>query len=162
MDVYNQTIPKPAQPTSATDDSQQFVHPSLLKSLCAEIEKLTGMLVKVDDDIDALDARTDDNRVECEQLTARWHEMEKQLSNAGTKSTEEAEAIRREVDARLLIKDVATRADLALAVDPLRTGITLDEVARLIEASTANFLKTLQGEVNKSVDSSCRAHLPLL
>jgi len=163
VDVYNDTMTKHAQPTN---DSQQFVHPSLLKSLCAEIEKLTGMLVKVDDDIDALDARTDDNRVECEQLTARWHEMEKQLSNAGTKSTEEAEAIRREVDARLLIKDVATRADLALAVDPLRSGITLEEVARLIEASTANFLKTLQGETaaceEKTVQSEERAHKEML
>ena len=38
------------------------IDPTVVKSLCGQIEKLTSMLVKVDEDIDDLDERTEENR----------------------------------------------------------------------------------------------------
>ena len=44
------------------------IDPVVVKSLCGQIEKLTSMLVKVDEDIDDLDQRTEENRQQVDNV----------------------------------------------------------------------------------------------
>ena len=56
-----------------------------------------------------------------------------------------AESLRQDIDARIMIKDLATKADLARGLKTIPFGLSKDEVAQMIELATSNFLRTLQG-----------------
>ena len=53
--------------------------------------------------------------------------------------------MRREIDARILIKDLASKADVARGLKTIPFGLSKDDVNQMIEFATSNFLRTVQG-----------------
>ena len=56
--------------------------------------------------------------------------------------------MRREIDARILIKDLASKADVARGLKTIPFGLSKDDVNQMIEFATSNFLRTVQGNIS--------------
>ena len=53
------------------------VDPTIIKTLCQQMEALNKLLIKVDDDIEAVDQKAEEGLTECEKLTEKLGSMEK-------------------------------------------------------------------------------------
>jgi hypothetical protein len=102
---------------------------------------------QVDEDIEALDERTEDNRKDCDSLHESLKAFETRLASteAATSSGPPAAQLRQEIEAVLLAKDLATKSDLLRGLKTIPFGLSKEEVGQMIEFATRNFLRTVQG-----------------
>ena len=57
------------------------VDPAIIKTLCQQIEGISKLLMKVDDDIEAVDQKAEDGLSECEKITEKMGNFENSSRN---------------------------------------------------------------------------------
>ena len=106
----------------------------------------------MDEDIEALDERTEDNRKDCDTLMDSLKALEAKVAGSGpTSAGPSAAQLRQEMEAVLAAKDLATKADLSRGLKTIPFGLSKEEVGQMIEFATRNFLRTLQGLLKGTV-----------
>lgn len=107
---YDEFSSKPKEPENTVD-------PQIIKTLCEQMDALNKLLMKVDDDIEAVDQKAEDGLSDCEKLTSQLTALEKSQK-------EKCDSLMGEVKALLVSKTYATREDLTRTVkaipQPLR------------------------------------------
>ena len=113
-------------------------------------------------DIDALDERTEENKSDYEHLVQEFSLLqdsnrnsvdENQRKMEELKSKLSGENLRREIDTRIMVKDLVTKTDLSRGLKTIPFGLSRDDVTQMIDFATSNFLRTVQGKLFKSVPS---------
>ena len=116
-------------------------------------------------DIDALDERTEENKSDYEHLVQEFSLLqdsnrnsmdENQRKMEELKSKLSGENLRREIDTRIMVKDLVTKADLSRGLKTIPFGLSRDDVAQMIDFATSNFLRTVQGKHFQSVPAANR------
>lgn len=154
------------------DDSlkdENNVDPIIIKTLCQQMEALNKLLIKVDDDIEAVDQKAEEGISECEKLTDKISTIEKNQKD-------KCDSLMGEVKALLVSKTYATREDLSRSMKTIPMPLSKDEimkmiqdsnsevlrnfnkssptplkkeeVAQMIDKATSNFLRTVNGRLN--------------
>ena len=110
MVEYDEFSSKPKEPENTVD-------PQIIKTLCEQMDALNKLLMKVDDDIEAVDQKAEDGLSDCEKLTGELAALEKSQK-------EKCDSLMGEVKALLVSKTYATREDLTRTIkaipQPLR------------------------------------------
>jgi len=119
------------------------VDPALVKVLCDQMGAINKVLGKVDDDIEGIDVKTEENKGEIEQLGRQIKEVASQLREGEKKR----ESLIGEVKAMVHSQTFATREDLARGTAAIR-----EEARQGLERSSANFLRTIHSETGKLGD----------
>ena len=153
------------------DDSlkeENNVDPVIIKTLCQQMEALNKLLIKVDDDIEAVDQKAEEGISECEKLTEKMNTLEKSQKD-------KCDSLMGEMKALLVSKTYATREDLSRSMKTIPMPLSKDEimkmiqdannetlknvtkssppplkkeeVAHMIDKATSNFLRTVNGKV---------------
>ena len=113
-------------------------------------------------DIDALDERTEENKSDYEHLVQEFSLLqdsnrnsvdENQRKMEELKSKLSGENLRREIDTRIMVKDLVTKTDLSRGLKTIPFCLSRDDVTQMIDFATSNFLRTVQGKLFKSVPS---------
>jgi hypothetical protein len=106
---------------------------------------------QVDEDIEALDERTEDNRKDCDAILDSLKALEARVDAAAGTAAKAAPQgpspadIRQEIESVLLGKDLVTKSDLSRGLKTIPFGLSKEEVSQMIEFATRNFLRTVQG-----------------
>ena len=107
------------------------VDPTIIKTLCQQMEALNKLLIKVDDDIEAVDQKAEEGLTECEKLTEKLGRMEKS-------NKDKSDSLLGEMKALLVSKTYATREDLSRSIKAIPTSLGKDDVTKMIRDSFAD------------------------
>ena len=107
------------------------VDPTIIKTLCQQMEALNKLLIKVDDDIEAVDQKAEEGLTECEKLTEKLGSMEKS-------NKDKSDSLLGEMKALLVSKTYATREDLSRSIKAIPTSLGKDDVTKMIRDSFAD------------------------
>jgi len=132
------------QPSQDSINRGSSVDPMVVKTMCEQLDVINKLLIKVDDDIEGVDEKAESALADFEQMDRRMTDFDKKLK-------ESRETLMGEVRALLVSRTYATREDVnrIMAQEGPKTqpsGVGLEEVNRLIEKATSNFLRTLQAD----------------
>merc|ERR1711962_166032 len=119
------------------------VDPVIVKTMCEQLDVINKLLIKVDDDIEAVDEKAESSLADYEQLNLRMTEIDKRIK-------ESKDSTMGEVRALLVSRTYATREDLSRAIATAQAskqvGLNKEEVASMIEKATSNFLRTVHAD----------------
>ena len=99
---YDEFSPNQKEPENSVD-------PEIIKTLCQQMEALNKLLIKVDDDIEAVDQKAEEGLSDCEKLTGKLAALEKSQKD-------KCDSLMGEVKALLVSKTYATREDLSRSI----------------------------------------------
>ena len=95
--------------SSSPKEPENTVDPQIIKTLCQQMDALNKLLIKVDDDIEAVDQKAEDGLSDCEKLTGKLTALEKSQKD-------KCDSLMGEVKALLVSKTYATREDLSRSI----------------------------------------------
>ena len=121
---------------SSMSSGQKSVDVTVIKSLCDQMESLNKLLLKVDEDIEALEVTSDENKADCELLLDKVKVLEGQNGELGDKNRSLEQSL-----LALAAKDLVTRHEVEAKVK----AVTRDEATNMIELAKSNFLRTVHG-----------------
>ena len=121
----------------STKEPENAVDPTIIKTLCQQMEALNKLLIKVDDDIEAVDQKAEEGLTECEKLTSKLGLLEK-----GQK--DKCDSLMGEMKALLVSKTYATREDLTRSLKTIPNPLSKDEISKMIKASSAELSKEIK------------------
>ena len=101
------------------------------------MEALNKLLIKVDDDIEAVDQKAEEGLAECEKLSEKLGQSEKSQKD-------KCDSLMGEVKALLVSKTYATREDLTRSIKTIPAPLSKDEISKMIKESHTDLLKTIK------------------
>ena len=101
------------------------------------MEALNKLLIKVDDDIEAVDQKAEEGLSECEKLSEKLGQSEKSQKD-------KCDNLMGEVKALLVSKTYATREDLTRSIKTIPPPLSKDEISKMIKESHTDLLKTIK------------------
>ena len=110
------------------DMDNNAVDPEVIKTLCMQMEALNKLLIKVDDDIEAVDQKAEDSLSDCEKANERLNALEKSQKDR-------CDSLLGEMKALLVSKTYATREDLSRSIKTIPIGLSKEEIAEMIRDS---------------------------
>merc|ERR1711936_190281 len=111
--------------STTSKDSESSVDPQVIKTLCEQMDVINKLLIKVDDDIEAVDQKAEDGLSDCEKITDKIKEMEKAHKDR-------CDTLLGEMRALLVSKTYATREDLSRSIKTIPTPISKEEIGQMI------------------------------
>ena len=113
------------------------VDPTVIKTLCQQMEALNKLLIKVDDDIEAVDQKAEEGLSEVEKLQGKLSTLEKSQKDKN-------DSLFGEMKAFLVSKTYATREDLSRSLKTMPLPLSKDEISRMIRDSQTEVIKTIR------------------
>ena len=113
------------------------VDPAIIKTLCQQMEAINKLLIKVDDDIEAVDQKAEDGLSECEKIADK-------LGNFEKTQKDKSDSLMGEVRALLVSKTYATREDLTRSLKTIPLPISKEEISKMIKDSYTDLSKTIK------------------
>lgn len=113
------------------------VDPAIIKTLCQQMEAINKLLIKVDDDIEAVDQKAEDGLSECEKISEK-------LGNFQKTQKDKSDSLMGEVRALLVSKTYATREDLTRSLKTIPLPISKEEISKMIKDSYTDLSKTIK------------------
>merc|ERR1712106_142568 len=118
-------------------ESENPVDPMMIKTLCEQMDVINKLLIKVDDDIEAVDQKAEDSLSDCEKITEKINTIEKS-------NKDRCDTLLGEMRALLVSKTYATREDLSRSINTIPTPISRDEIERMIERSHDDLSRSIR------------------
>ena len=118
-------------------DSDSSVDPMMIKTLCEQMDVINKLLIKVDDDIEAVDQKAEDGLSDCEKITEKIKAVEKS-------NKERCDTLLGEMRALLVSKTYATREDLSRSIKTIPIPISKDEIAQMIQHAKDDISKSIK------------------
>ena len=132
----------------ASKESDNAVDPMMLKTLCEQMDVINKLLIKVDDDIEAVDQKAEDGLSECEKIEEQIKAIEKGYKDR-------CDTLMGEMRALLVSKTYATREDLTRSLKTIPLPISKEEIEGMIQRAKDELSKTFvtQKDVSKQIQS---------
>eukprot|EP00092_Neocalanus_flemingeri_P022775 GFUD01024695.1.p1 GENE.GFUD01024695.1~~GFUD01024695.1.p1 ORF type:complete len:3073 (+),score=1009.79 GFUD01024695.1:162-9221(+) len=118
-------------------ESESSVDPQMIKTLCEQMDVINKLLIKVDDDIEAVDQKAEDSLADGEKITEKIKAMEKA-------NKDRCDTLLGEMRALLVSKTYATREDLSRGIKTIPIPISKEEVAEMIVVSREDLTKSIK------------------
>merc|ERR1712106_873061 len=118
-------------------ESENPVDPMMIKTLCEQMDVINKLLIKVDDDIEAVDQKAEDSLSDCEKITEKIGTIEKS-------NKDRCDTLLGEMRALLVSKTYATREDLSRSINTIPTPISRDEIERMIKQAKDDLSKSIR------------------
>jgi len=122
---------------TSKDSDKDSVDPMMIKTLCEQMDVINKLLLKVDDDIEAVDQKAEDGLSDCEKLKENIAAIEQ-----GNK--ERCDTLLGEMRAMLVAKTYATREDVSRSLKTIPIPISKEEIQQMIQHAKDDLSKTMK------------------
>ena len=126
----------------SSKESGNMVDPTIVKTLCQQLDVMNKLFIKVDDDIEAVDQKAEEGITECEKLSEKLSSLEKSQKD-------KCDSLLGEMKALLVSKTYATREDLTRSLKTIPVPLSKDEISRLVQEEVAKGIKTIPVPLSK-------------
>ena len=126
----------------STKEAGNAVDPTIVKTLCQQLDVMNKLFIKVDDDIEAVDQKAEESITECEKLSEKMTNLEKSQKD-------KCDSLLGEMKALLVSKTYATREDLTRSLKTIPVPLSKDEISKLIKEEVTKAIKALPVPLSK-------------